>query len=119
MVRAEVEALLREALDAHALARRGTATPLHGVKPDRRNGANRVASRAVTATGTGVDVDVARLRATWLVACMSAPVPLGALLHAAGLRTPRTLADLLAHCPPPDPLAVAAVLRATGSEVAS
>ena len=119
VVRAEVEPLLREALDAHALARRGTATPLHGVKPDRRNGANRVASRAVTATGTGVDVDAARLRATWLVACMSAPVPLGALLHAAGRRTPRTLADLLAYCPPPDPLEVAAVLRATGSEVAS
>jgi hypothetical protein len=119
VVRAEVEPLLREALDAHALARRGNATPLHGVKPDRRNGANRVAARAVTATGTGVDVDAARLRATWLVACMSAPVPLGALLHAAGLRTPRTLADLLAHCPPPDPLAVAAVLHATGSEVAS
>ena len=86
VVRAEVEPLLREALDAHALARRGNATPLHGVKADRRNGANRVASRAVTATGTGIDVDAARLRATWLVACMSAPVPLGALLHAAGLR---------------------------------
>jgi hypothetical protein len=119
VVRAEVEPLLREALGLHAKDRRGNATPLCGVKPDRRNGANRVAARAVTATGTGVDVDAARLRATWLVACMSAPVPLGALLHAAGLRTPRTLADLLAYCPPPDPQAVAAVLRATGSEVAS
>jgi hypothetical protein len=119
VVRAEVEPLLREALGLHAKDRRGNATPLCGVKPDRRNGANRVAARALTATGTGVDVDAARLRATWLVACMSAPVPLGALLHAAGLRTPRTLADLLAYCPPPDPQAVAAVLRATGSEVAS
>ena len=119
IVRAEYESLLREALDLHAKARRGNSTPLCGVRPDRKNGANRVAAKAITATGTGVDVDAARLRATWLVTCMSAAVPLGALLHAAGLRTPRTLADLLPYCPPADPEAVAAVLRATGSQVAS
>lgn len=119
IVRAEYEPLLREALGLHAQARRGSATPLCGVKADRKNGANRVAAKAVTATGTGIDVDAARLRATWLVACMSAAVPLGALLHAAGLRTPRTLADLLPFCPPADPEAVAAVLRATDRQVAS
>lgn len=111
IMRGEFEGLLRDALELHAKARRGKATPLCGVKPDRKNGANRVAAKAVTATETGVDVSAARLRATWLVACMSAPVPLGALLHASGLKTPRTLTDLLPYCPAPDPEAVAAVLR--------
>jgi hypothetical protein len=111
IVRAEYEPLLREALDLHAKAHRGRSTPLCGVKPDRRNGANRVAARAVTASGTGVQISAARLRATWLVACMSSAVPLGALLHASGLRTPRTLTDLLPYCPPASPEAVAGILR--------
>ena len=111
IVRDQYEDLLREALALHAKARRGKSTPLCGVKPNRKNGANRVAAKAVTATGTGIEINAARLRATWLVACMSAAVPLGALLHASGLRTPRTLNDLLPYCPTPDPEAVAAVLR--------
>jgi hypothetical protein len=119
VVREEYEDLLREALDLHHKARRGNATPLYGVKPTRRNGANRVAQKSVTATGGGVDIDAARLRSTWLVACMSAAVPLGILLHASGLRTPRTLADLLPYCPPADPDAVAALLRSLGGEAAS
>jgi hypothetical protein len=110
IVREPYADLLREALDLHARARRGRSTPLCGVKVDRRNGANRVAAKAVTATGTGVELSAARLRNTWLVACMSSPVPLGALLHASGLRTPRTLADLLPYCPPADPTQVAALL---------
>lgn len=111
IVRAEYEPLLREALDLHHKARRGKATPLCGVKPDRKNGANRVAEKAITAIGPGIEISAHRLRSTWLVACMSAAVPLGALLQASGLRTPRTLADLLPYCPPADPQAVAAVLR--------
>lgn len=111
IVREEYEELLRDALALHAKARRGNATPLYGMKPDRKNGANRVAAKAVTATGTGVEVSAARLRSTWLVACMSASVPLGALLHASGLKTPRTFADLLPYCPAPDPEAVAGLLR--------
>lgn len=115
IVRGPYADLLREALDLHAKARRGRKTPLCGVKVERRNGANRVAAKAVTATGTGVELSAARLRNTWLVACMSSPVPLGALLHAAGLRTPRTLADLLQYCPPADPAQVAALLACVES----
>jgi hypothetical protein len=114
IVRQEYVPLLREALELHAAAGRGTSTPLTGVKPDRRNGASYVAERAVTATGAGVEISAARLRSTWLVACMSSPVPLGALLHASGLTTPRTLTDLLPYCPEPDPEEVAAVLRSLG-----
>lgn len=111
VMRAAYQPLLRDALALHAKAGLGATTPLGGTNPDRKNSANGLAARAVTATGTGVDVSVARLRTTWLVACMSAPVPLGALLHASGLRTPRTFTDLLPYCPAPDPDAVAAVLR--------
>lgn len=112
VVRQEYEALLREALNLHAKARRGHRTPLCGVKADSRNRVNRIAADAATATGVGIDISASRLRATWLVACMSASVPLSALLHASGLRTPRTFADLLPYCPPADPNAVAQILRA-------
>ena len=39
---------------------------------------------------------------------MCARVPLGTLLAAAGLRSARSLTDLLVHCPAPDPAEVAA-----------
>ena len=66
---------------------------------------------AVTArSGERVAIEVNRLRATWLVAAMCAQVPLGPLLAAAGLRSARSLTDLLAHCPAPDPAEVAAAL---------
>ena len=42
---------------------------------------------------------------------MSAPVPLGALLGATGLRSARTLVDLVPYCPAPTPSDVARVLR--------
>lgn len=42
---------------------------------------------------------------------MSADVPLGALLRASGLRTARTLVDLVKYCPQPDEEVVAAILR--------
>jgi hypothetical protein len=42
---------------------------------------------------------------------MSADVPLGALLRASGLRTARTLVDLVKYCPEPDEEVVAAILR--------
>jgi hypothetical protein len=60
-------------------------------------------------------LDAARLRSTWLVACMSAPVPLGALLSSSGLRSARTLVDLIKYCPEPDEAQVVAALRAIGT----
>jgi hypothetical protein len=39
-------------------------------------------------------------------------VPLGALLRASGLRSARTLVDLVGYCPEPDEAAVIVALRA-------
>jgi len=102
IVRAAYEPLLREAIDAHNESRRGKHTPIYGLSKSRRNVTSTVTSKSVTATGTGVDINAARLRATWLLACMNAPVPLNALLSAAGLKSARTLTDVLAYCPPAD-----------------
>ena len=111
VVRATYEGLLREVLDLHRKAGRKPTDPLYGLSKTRHNVTSPVTQRAKTALTTGVDVDPARLRSTWLVAVMSAPVPLGALLRASGLRSARMLVDLLAYCPEPDEAAVASILR--------
>lgn len=112
VVRAEYADLLLESVALHHEQRRGMKTPLYGRDPARRNSVCRVAAEARTASGKGIDVNGARMRSTWLVAVMSAPVPLGAVLAASGLRTARTVADLLPYCPTPDPEQVTALLRA-------
>lgn len=111
-VRSRYEPLVRRALELHQKAGRGRRAPLVGVKVDRRNVGSTVTGRAVTATGTGVDIDLRRLRNTWLVEVMCAPVPLSVLLGAAGLRSARTLCDLLPHCPTADPEQVRELLAA-------
>lgn len=114
VVRVEYEELLREALELHRKEGRKDTDPLYGQLVTRHNAIAPVTTRARTALGLGVDVDPARLRSTWLVACMSAPVPLGALLRASGLRSARTLVDLVAYCPEPDESVVSAALRVAG-----
>ena len=109
-VRALYAPLLREALAAHHAARRGRDALLLGKDVDRRNVTGPALDRAVTATGFDVDVSVNRLRSTWLVACLTAGVPLPALLPAAGLRSARTIADLLTYCPVPPVEQVTALL---------
>lgn len=110
IVRAEYADLLLDAVAIHHRQRRGADMPLYGRDPERRASVSRVATNARTASGKGIDANGARMRSTWLVAVMSAPVPLGAVLAASGLRTARTMADLVPYCPPPDPDQVAAVL---------
>ena len=102
--------LLREAIDLHNASKRGKNTPLTGVKPDRANVGVAVTQKAVTAKGQGVDISASRLRSTWLLACMCAPIPLSVLLCTAGLRSARTLADLLPYCPAPSDADVQRVL---------
>lgn len=118
VMRAEYELLLREALNLHNTSRRGKNTPIYGLSTSRRNVTSTVTSKAITATGTGVDINAARLRATWLLACMNSPVPLAVLLNAAGLKTARTFTDLLAYCPPADQTQIAAVLRTVEAHTA-
>lgn len=111
VVRRAYEPLVREALASHDAARRGRTASILGRSQSRRNITTPVMTHAVTArAGETVAIEVNRLRATWLVAAMSAPIPLGTLLAAAGLRSARSLCDLLAHCPAPDPAVVAAAL---------
>ena len=111
VVRRAYEPLVREALASHDAARRGRTAPVLGRSQARRNITTPVMTHAVTARAAEtVAIEVNRLRATWLVAAMCAPVPLGTLLAAAGLRSARSLCDLLAHCPTPGPAVVAAAL---------
>lgn len=111
VIRRQYEPLVREALRLHDAARRGASTPVLGREPGRRNITTPVIEHAVTAReGERVEIEVNRLRATWLVAGMCAPIPLADLLRAAGLRSGRSLTDLLPYCPEPDPDEVAAVL---------
>ena len=119
IVRACYEELLQEVLALHRSAGRGEDRPLYGNDPERRNVTGAAHIQAVTANGQDVELSASRLRATWLVAAMSAPMPLGALLGAAGLRSARTLADLVAYCPAPTPTDVARLLRTVEDQGAS
>jgi hypothetical protein len=112
VVRAGYDALLREALHLHETEGRRRDQPLYGRSSERNNVTTAVTTKAVTATGSGVDINATRLRATWLVALMQAPVPLSVLLRTAGLRGARTLVDLLPHCAEPTEEDIAIVQRA-------
>lgn len=121
VVREAYADLLREAIDLHNGSKRGKNTPLTGNKATRANVGSAITDKAVTATGSGVDISAARLRSTWLLACMCAPIPLNVLLCTAGLRSARTLADLLPYCPAPSDDDVQRILAAVADphEVAS
>ena len=118
VVRRAYEQLLCEALELHDRGGRDLDAPLYGQSCSRRNVTSTVTGKAVTATGAGVDISVARLRATWLVACMNAPVPLSVLLAAAGLKSARTLTDLLEYCPPARDVDMAMVRDAVDGDAA-
>lgn len=92
-VRASLEHLLRRA----TAGRRGEEL-LVGLKPDRRNTSARAVENA--ALYKVPHIEPARLRATWLADLMTDAVPLGVLLQAAGLKSARTLADLLPQLGP-------------------
>lgn len=78
-----------------------------GKKASRRN-VTYVASHGMVSARADATVLVQphRLRTTWLFACMNTAVPLADLLHLAGLKSARSLADLLPLCPPADPQAI-------------
>ena len=116
VVRAPYDDLLREAITLHREQGRRASQPLYGTKVDRRNASATVTGSARTAFGVGVELDPARLRSTWLVALMSADLPLGVLLKVSGLRSARTLVDLVPYCPEPSEEAVLAALRVAGEK---
>lgn len=89
-MRKHFEVLLRS-----ALAGRTPGELLLGQKQDRRNTAARAIERA--ALHNVPHIEPARLRATWLADVMTDPIPLALILQAAGLRSARTLSELLPH----------------------
>jgi len=112
-VRAGYDALVREGLELHDRCGRGPRAVLLGVDTTRDHVTSPVTERAVHADVTrSVDIEASRLRNTWLVAAMCANVPLADLLRAAGLRSARTIGDLLPYCPDADPAVIAAALAA-------
>lgn len=113
-VRSLYEPLVRTALELHADLGKGPGDLVVGRVADRVTVTRRSTRTARTATGDVV-VELTRLRNTWLVALMCAPLPLADLLRAAGLAGSRTLTDLLPYCPPSDQAAVTRVLTVIGS----
>lgn len=80
---------------------------------DRRNlCANALAD--VVVLGRCPRIEQSRLRSTWLAALLRQPVRLDVLMAAAGLKTARTLPDLIPHIEPPDPGETIRSLRGTG-----
>ena len=89
--------------DYEALVRRGLrglppGRPLVGRVRTRCNVASSVYADA-TLLGSLPKLEQSRLRTTWLATLMTRPVPLSVLLCAAGLKSTRTLFDLLPHLP--------------------
>lgn len=113
-VRADYRPLVEGALASHAAAGKGADDLLVGQVRDRTTVASTPVRAAKTATDSRV-VEVARLRNTWLVAQLSAAVPLRDVLAASGLTSARTVTDLLPYCAPADAAAVAAVLAGVGT----
>ncbi|WP_395659983.1 hypothetical protein [Nocardioides sp.] len=110
-VRRTYEPLVRRALELHAATGKTPQDLVVGRVTDRHNFTGIITRRAKTADPDAtVEVRGSRLRNTWLVAAMCAPVPLADLLHAAGLTSARTITSLLKYCPAPDPTRVAEVL---------
>ena len=71
---------------------------LLGREPGRHNVAGQVFGRAKL-YGDLPPLEQSRLRITWLATLMSRPVPLAVICRAAGLKSTRTLFDLLPHLP--------------------
>lgn len=88
---------------------------LIGRNKDRHNVAAAVYAEA-TLLGSLPKLEQSRLRTTWLATLMSRPVPLGVILTAAGLKSTRTLFDLLPHLTPDtSPQTDASALRPGGA----
>lgn len=77
-----------------------------GTKVSRRNIVGSIVERAEI-LGDVPHIEASRLRSTWLAWLMCRNVPLQVILEAAGLKSARTLIDLLPYLPPLDDPATA------------
>jgi len=104
VVMRQYEPMMRRALDLHAELGRGRDDLVLGVDEERAAIAYPVLARvALYGEAKKIRLDVNRMRATWMVSAMSAPIPLIDLLHAAGVQSARMFVALTAYCPKPDP----------------
>ena len=87
---------IREHLVRRGLQGLRDGQPLIGRIKTRRNVAAAVYADAVL-LGSLPKLEQSRLRTTWLATLMTRPVPLAVILTAAGLKSTRTLFDLLPH----------------------
>ncbi len=92
-VRRVAEGLLRG-----ALAGRAPGELVIGADINRRNTAARIIEKA--ALYKVPHIEPARMRATWLADLMTDPIPLAVILRAAGLKSARTLTDVMTHIDP-------------------
>jgi hypothetical protein len=105
-IRRQYEPLVRRALELSAMDPPDAL--VLGRNETRRNVTVVARHGIVTAEyGEVISIEPNRLRTTWLFACMNAAIPLADLLRLAGLRSARSLTDLLALCPPGDPDTIA------------
>ena len=98
--------LIERALAGHADAGLRKTDLVVANCPAAVNVATPTLDRIASADGVRHRIQTARLRHTWLVAAMCAPVSMADLMQAAGIRSARTLTELLEHCPTPEPAQV-------------
>lgn len=92
-VRRVTESLLRA-----AIAGRRPEELVIGTDPRRRNTAARIVEDA--AMYKVPHIEPSRMRTSWLADLMTDPVPLAVILQAAGLKSARTLVDVMPHLEP-------------------
>ncbi|WP_188079149.1 hypothetical protein [Actinotalea subterranea] len=104
VVMRQYEAMTRRALQLHADTGRGLDDLIIGVSEERAAIASPILARvALYGKAATIRLDVNRMRATWMVSAMSAPVPLVDLLRTAGVQSARMFVALSPYCPAPDP----------------
>lgn len=110
-IRTHYAPLVQRGLDLHAKTKKPSALVIGKVR-DRNNVVGPVTSRAKTAGSASLELRMSRLRNTWLVAQLCAPISLADLLPVAGLASARTVTELISYCPPADEAAVERIVSA-------
>lgn len=92
VVRREYEDLVRR-----GVAGLDPADLVTGRLEARKHVGSRVVDAATVLSGKAPHIEMSRLRSTWLTWLLGCPVPLPLIMAASGLRSARTLTDLLAY----------------------
>lgn len=96
----ELAPMVLRALEDHYASGLSDTDLVVATCPDAINIASPTTRRIRSADNTKYRVTTARLRNTWLVAAMCAPISMVDLMQFAGIRSAGTLTGLLEYCPP-------------------